>query len=215
MSQFLAALIIFFLAHMIPTRTLLRPHLSGILGSERRFVMVYSLLSIALLAWLVHAAINAPYISLWTAGSHAALIPVIFMLPAFVLMTTAIFQPNPLSIAFSRRSFNPEIPGIVAITRHPVLWSFGLWAASHIPPNGDLVSLILFGMLAIFAFLGMARMDRRMREKLGNRHWQQLAERTSILPFAAILSGRAKWPADRQFLQGLLAGIVLYVIFLI
>ena len=130
-------------------------------------------------------------------------------------MTTAIFQPNPLSITFSRRSFNREKPGIVAITRHPVLWSFGLWAASHIPPNGDLVSLILFGLLAMFAFLGMARMDKKMREKLGDRHWQQLAADTSILPFAAILAGRAKWPMDRAFNLTFLTGILLYALFLL
>ena len=46
----------------------------------------------------------------------------------------------------SRRS-DPAAPlaPIVTTTRHPVLWGFLIWAVAHLPPNGDVVSIVLFG----------------------------------------------------------------------
>ena len=37
---------------------------------------------------------------------------------------------------------------------------------------------------------------------LGEAQWRQLAGPTSLIPFAALLSGRARWPTDRRTLIG-------------
>lgn len=44
--------------------------------------------------------------------------------------------------------------------RHPMLWGTVIWAGSHILVNGDSVSLILFGWLAIWALAEMALINR-------------------------------------------------------
>ena len=128
-------------------------------------------------------------------------------------MSGAIAQPNPLSIAFTKTGFDPENPGIIAVTRHPILWSFGLWASAHIPPNGDLVAVVLFGILTLFAFAGMALIDRKAHRTMGPADWHRLADKTSLLPFAAIAQGRTRWPRSRSFHLAVAIGLALYALF--
>lgn len=210
MIEFLAALGLFLLSHSIPARPRVRARLAQLLG-ERGYVIGYSLLSIALLVWLISAASRAPYIPLWdtTLGQYYA--PITAMLPAFVLLASGLFCPNPLSISFSRAAFDPERPGIVAITRHPVLWAFALWGFAHVVPNGNLVSLIMFGGFGLFSISAMPLIDRRKRRAMG-AEWERLAGPTSIVPFAAMLAGRTRmrWNGG-QLLATLLFGTALYV----
>ena len=213
MIEFFAALIVFFTAHVIPAHTGLRDWAQQRLG-VRPYLILYSGLSIALLGWVISASLRASYIPLWTPASWSYVIPIALMPFSFMLLSAAIFQPNPLSIAFTKGDFDPGHPGIVAITRHPILWGFGLWAGAHIPPNGDLIRVILFFLLALFAFTGMPLMERRQRQSLGQDNWQALSANTSIVPFAAILAGRASWPKDRTFHLALVIGLALYAVFL-
>jgi uncharacterized membrane protein len=82
----------------------------------------------------------------------------------------------------AHQEFDPEKPGIAGITRHPLLWAFVLWSASHLLPDGDLAHVVLFGGFAVFALLGMVAMDKRFRRTLGNADWERLARRTSLVP---------------------------------
>jgi uncharacterized membrane protein len=120
-------------------------------------------------------------------------------------------QPNPLSI--SLRGADPAAPlaDIVRVTRHPVLWGFGLWALSHLPPNGDLVAAILFGGLGLFAFAGMTILDRRRRRVLGEEAWTALAARTSVIPFAAALRGATRLAAGPVTLAAIVAAVAVYL----
>ena len=81
--------------------------------------------------------------------------------------------------------------GIQAVTRHPALWGFTLWALSHLATNGELhVVLLAIGILVLAVF-GMFHIDARRQNALGDA-WTTYAENTSILPFAAIARGKAK-----------------------
>jgi uncharacterized membrane protein len=82
-----------------------------------------------------------------------------------------------------------QVRGIQRITRHPMLWSFALWALVHVIGNGDVASLIFFGTFAISAFLGMPSIDRKLAARSPEAAAKLRAE-TSILPFGAILAGR-------------------------
>lgn len=208
MAEFLAAFAIFLLAHSLPS---IRPLRSGLIArlGRRTYLIGYSGLSLALLAWLVAAALTAPYVGLWTPplwAYHQALLTAPLGL---VLVVAGLVRPNPLSIGFAGRGFDPERPGLVGVTRHPVLWGFALWAAAHLPPNGDLVSVVLFGALGLFALAGFAIVDRRMRRSLGEAQWQRLTAKAPLVPFAA------GWPrfTGRDGL-GLLLGLVLAALLL-
>ncbi len=91
-----------------------------------------------------------------------------------------------------------------------MLWGFLLWSLAHIPANGRAVSFVLFGAMAAMAALGMPLLDRKARRRLGEERWQALAERTSTLPFAALLAGRARLRLTPGFLAAAGVGIALY-----
>ena len=168
MPEFVLALALFLAAHSIPARPAVRGRLVAAVG-ERPYLLLYSLLSLALLAWLISAAVRAPTITLWptTLGSyHLALA---LMLPASCLLVGGLASPNPFSISLSRRPFDPDRPGIVGLVRHSVLWGFALWAFVHAVANGDLVSLILFGGFLLFSLAGMKMVGRRRTRALAGK----------------------------------------------
>ena len=208
MIEFFAALALFLLSHAIPARPALRQRLAGALG-ERTYQLLYSLLSLVLLFWLISAAARAPYVPLWDPTIGQYWMPVAAMLPALILLAGGAIAPNPLSISFSRRPFDPARPGIVTVTRHPLLWAFAIWAFAHVVPNGDLVSLIMFGGFGLFALAGMALIDRRKRRQLGSE-WEQLARRTSVVPLAPSAERRLPWDM-RGLLLATVLGTLLYV----
>ncbi len=45
--------------------------------------------------------------------------------------------------------------------RHPMLWGLVLWAAAHLLVRGHLAAVILWGGLALWAFVAMAMINRR------------------------------------------------------
>lgn len=206
MGRFLLVLAVFLIAHVIPAMPAARRKLQARLG-EGGFIAAYSALSLLLFAWLIREALLAPYVPLWFAGDWGFWLALAGMPLALLLLGAGALAPNPLSIAFVTRAFNPQAPGAVAITRHPILWGLGLWGLAHLPANGHLAGLVLFGSLGVFALIGLAVVEGRRRLALGEERWQALAAGTSFLPFAAILAGRARWPRDRVTLVGGAAGL--------
>jgi len=191
MTQFVFALFFFLVSHAVPARPTVREWLRRLLGS-RTYLLLYSLVSILLLGWLIRSAAQAPFIPLWTLTLGQYWVPILIMPIAFFLLIAGAVSPNPLSISFSPRGFDADRPGIVGVTRHPILWAFALWSFSHVVPNGDLVSLIMFGGFGLFALSAIRAIDRRKARALGAR-WTDLASRTSAWPFAALLADRASW----------------------
>jgi len=213
MLEFLLALAAFLAAHVIPARTGLRAALVVRVG-ERTYLLGYSLLSLGLLGWLIHAAIAAPVVPLWPVSPAHYWIALALMLPASMLMVGGAASPNPLSVSFSSANYDPAAPGLVGVTRHPLLWGFALWALAHVLPNGELVPLIMFGGFGIFAMSGMLIVDRRKRRQLG-AEWDRLSAPTSAIPFA----GWSRDPVARRWPRGagamtVVGGTTLYLLLL-
>lgn len=165
MIEFLVAIAVFLAAHILPAATGLRAALIGRLG-RRPYLVLYSLVSLASIAWVIVAALAAPYIELWPPSRGAALVPIVAMPAACILFAAAVLQPSPLSVSFRAGLPDPRRTGLAALLRHPLLWAFFLWAGSHLVANGDLVSVILFGGLAVFSLTGMKRLESRARQRL-------------------------------------------------
>jgi uncharacterized membrane protein len=214
MAEFAAAIVLFLLAHVIPPSPPVRTRLIAWMG-RRLYLVAYSLLSLALAAWVIVAALRAPYWPLWGFAPWQALVPVLVMPLAAWLLVIGLFAPNPLSV--SLRAVGPDAePGLgTAVTRHPLLWGFLLWAVSHIPPNGHVVALILFGGMAALAAGGMALLDRRARSRLGPARWQELAAATSLVPFGALVTGRVRIRPSWRLLASLALALAAYAWFLL
>lgn len=210
MSRFLGVFAIFLLSHLIAATPAIRRRLVALLG-EVLFTICYSAMSLALFTWLIRSAQQAPYVELWPPQVWTYAMTVALMPVAALLFGAGLLQPNPFSIAFVATPFDPDKPGAVAITRHPLLWALGLWGLAHVPANGDLAAVIMFGGLGSFALIGMWAVETRKRKVLGEAEWQRLAGPTSVLPFGALLAGRARWPTDRVTLVGGSIGLAVAV----
>ncbi|SDB31143.1 NnrU family protein [Belnapia rosea] len=212
-GEFAGAFVVFLLSHALPARPALRRPLVTALG-ERAYLALYSLASLAVLAWLVLAAGRAPYIALWDMAPWQYWVPNIAMPLTCLLVVCGTGAPNPLSFGGRALGFDPEHPGVAGLARHPLLWAIALWAGSHAVPNGDLAHGLLFGGFAGFALLGMWAIDRRRRRQIGAEEWARLAARTSFWPAAALLSGR--WhPLGRPSIPRLAAAMLLWLALLL
>ncbi|MCA0869373.1 NnrU family protein [Seohaeicola saemankumensis] len=181
-----AALLVFLLSHAIPVRPPVRPWLVARLGL-RGYFAAYSLLSIAVLAWLIIAAANAPYVQVIPPWGALRWVPILAMAPVCLLVTGGMWGQNPLSFGgVGSRSFDPEHPGLLAVTRHPMLLALFIWSMAHLLANGDLAHVILFGLFAGFAWIGMALIDRRKRRDMGEDLWQEMARNTARLSLARV-----------------------------
>jgi uncharacterized membrane protein len=178
-------------SHTLLSSTRLRGSLRDQLG-ERGFLVVYSLTALTTFAWFGVAYAHAPIVPLWTPPAWTAYVPIVVMPLATWLLVAGYSTPNPTAVGMERQArADDPAPGILRITRHPVMWALGLWALSHLAANGDLCSMWFFGLIGALALGGTVLIDRKKRLALGS-HWQRLAGVTSNLPFAALAAGRTR-----------------------
>jgi uncharacterized membrane protein len=185
----------FFGVHLVPVVPGLRARLIAAL-TRNGYRGLFSLIAAAGIFWLVWAYIRSPYVELWPVMQWARLVPLAAMPIALILLIGAYSAPG-------------EIRKVV---RHPMLAGVLVWALAHIPANGDAASLILFGGFALYAALDMPLNDARIaREEPAL--WAERERTTSLVPFAAILEGRAGRPSLRRLLLGaVVPGLAVYLI---
>ncbi|MCK8785825.1 NnrU family protein [Roseomonas sp. NAR14] len=186
MLPLLLAAILWVAAHVGLAGTPLRDALAARLG-EGGFRAAFSVLSVVLIVLLVRAFDAAPTTPLWYAPGWLRWLLVLLMLPAFLLFFAAVTARNPTAVGGG--GLEAPVRGIQRVTRHPMLWSFALWALVHIVGNGDSAALLFFGAFAVTALAGMPSLDAKLarRDPAG---WRRFAARTSVLPFGAIAAGR-------------------------
>jgi uncharacterized membrane protein len=176
------------------------------------YLSAYSVLSLGLLAWLILAAQRAETVLLWHPAPWQWHVPFLAMPVAAFLLIAGLAWPNPLSISLR----SGEEPGpSVALTRHPVLWGFLIWAASHVPPNGSLVAVLLFGGMAAFSILGFFLLDLKARRRMGADRWRARSAGTSSVPFSALLQGRASWRSLRPLMLPASVAVFVYAWFIL
>ncbi len=121
-----AAWAVFLASHMLPARPALRGPIVAALG-ERVFLAAYSALSVLILAWMIGAAGRAPFVPVWGWAWWQAWVVNAAMVAACVLAALGVEVPNPFSIAgVGNDRYDPARPGVLALTRHPVLLALPL-----------------------------------------------------------------------------------------
>ena len=187
------ASVAFAASHLGLSSAPLRDRLVASLG-EKGFQILYGLVALLTLGTLIAAYIQASHhVYLWPPGPGLRHLPLLVMPLAFLLIVGGVLIPNPSATGMTGALDRPEpARGVLRITRHPVMWGVGLWAAIHIVANGDLASLLFFGGFLLTALGGAWHLDRRMAATEGAR-WQRFTAVTSFVPFAALLAGRQHW----------------------
>jgi uncharacterized membrane protein len=204
MTEFLIAFGAFLILHSIPAIAPIRQGLIDRFG-RRAYFIAYSVVSLVVLGWLIHATLYLDYVPLWDTAPWQAWTTMVAAPIGIFFVLAGLFSVNPLSLSIRQGLHSGSI---VAVTRHPVLWGFLIWATAHLVPNGDLGGVMLFGGLALFCVAGFFVVEKRARRRLGE-DWNRIAGATSIVPFSAIVDGRARLSGDAPMTSAFILTAVL------
>jgi uncharacterized membrane protein len=170
----------------------LRAPLVGVTG-ERRFFVLFSVLTIVGLLWFIVAYRDALFDPLWTAIPALGWLVFALVFLAFLLAVLGSAPTNPTTTRPVQMIDNKlPVYGITRVTRHPRLCAVSIWAIAHLLVNGNVAAVLLFGSILVTTLNGMVSIDRKRRRALGPV-WDEFEAQTSRLPFVAILAGRTRF----------------------
>lgn len=167
----------FLASHRLTNAPGFRRRAEALCGGVAGFNIAYSILSLVLLAWIIRAYQLAPAVVMWTQEPWMRWVPPVAMAPATLLLTLGMTSPNPFSIGPGAKGFDPARPGILRLTRHPVLAGLALWAGAHMVPNGDVAAWMVFAPLLVLALAGPRLLDAKRRR--ARPDWAELAAPTN------------------------------------
>lgn len=208
-TLFALAWVAFLGAHVVPMLPRLRGPLIATLG-RRNYFIGFGLMSVLLL-WLLILATNAAPVVILIHQHPWQRWLVNLAMPCAILLTVYGLQGrNPFGLGRKSGEFDPEHPGILGVTRHPLMWAFALWAGAHLIANADLAHVIFFGVLLGYAVHGMVKAEAKARAE---GSLTRLGQRTGFWPFQALITGRWRprsLPALRPFLWSVLIWAVAF-----
>ena len=164
------------------------------------FALLYSLVAIACLGRAVQLWRQIPKARLWDTPAWAYGPSLVAMLIAFILFVGSVTAPNPAMMP----GVTGEPKGMQRITRHPMMWSFVIWAGVHVVMTADPRTIVLASGIAALALIGTVMQD--VKKQTQDSNYAAHMARTSHMPFFAILGGRqpasALWPGLVPVLGG-------------
>ncbi len=210
MTQLIVASLLFVGTHFLMSHPLRAPLVRAM--GQNGFRGLYSLVALATFGWMIWALtrIGGETIA-EPPGDTAWMVATFVMWFASILLAGSFFSnpafPAPEAIA--RRDAAKAPRGVFAITRHPMMWAIALWALVHMALWPTPSNHVFDSALLVLALGGAWGQDHKKRAQLGEA-WAQWSARTSYLPFAALVSGRARWS---EMLRGLGIAFVAGTIF--
>jgi uncharacterized membrane protein len=189
----------------------LRPRAEKYIG-PRLYRIIFALVSLPLATILIIYFFRHRYdgLQLWQVQGEPGVQEVVWVLSAisFLFLYPATF--NLLEIAAIQK---PEVhlyeTGIIRITRHPQMVGQIIWCVAHTLWLGNTFTLVTSIGLVLHHLFGVWHGDRRLSDRYGEA-FEIVKQRTSIIPFKAILDGRQsiKW---QEFLRPAYLGVAIFV----
>lgn len=190
--------------HFLMSHPLRSPMVSAL--GERGFAIAYTIVSLLTFGWMIwaypDASAEAPQ-PLWDAGRWAFVFATILMWLGSVLFIGSL-RRNPAFPRPGKKIERIDEPrGVFSITRHPMMWGFALWAATHAIVNPTRASLILCASIAFLALVGAVLQDAKKERLLGDV-WREWRMKTSFIPYGkglksadgfALVTGTILWLA--------------------
>ncbi|AKG24777.1 NnrU family protein [Calothrix sp. 336/3] len=189
----------------------LRPWAEKHIGA-RLYRVCFALVSIPMATILIIYFFNHRYdgLQLWQAQGVPGVKEFVWLSSAisFLFLYPATF--NLLEIAAIQK---PQVhlyeTGIIRITRHPQMVGQLIWCIAHTLWLGTTFMLVTDLGLMLHHLFGVWHGDRRLQWRYGQA-FTEVKQRTSIIPFLAVLDGRQtlKW---QEFLRPAYIGVILFV----
>ncbi len=203
------AMVAFIGTHFLLSHPLREPLVAKL--GEKAFLGLYSVIGLLTFGWVILARRNVDSSpDLWVAGPGTWDAATLIMLLASILLAGSLVgnpaSPDP---GGDLRPIGPA-HGVYAITRHPMMWSFMLWAIVHMMLWGSVATLIVAGGILLLALIGPIGQDIKKLRLQGNR-WRDWMNRTAFVPFAGQLSGRIPWRAAWPGWGAVIGGLVIFL----
>lgn len=190
---------------------------------EGPYLLGYSIFAIVTFVFACFAFARSPILILWDKAEWSWYLAVLLMPFAAIFLVAGATPRSPTTVRGERvvagvaDATHAPAPdparGIFQVTRHPILWAIAIWAALHLLATGDAAAALLFGGLLILSLGGMAHLDAR-RAAAGGEAWRTFSARTSLVPFLAIVQGRARLSLTEIGWGRIILGLVLYALLL-
>ncbi|MBU7581421.1 MAG: hypothetical protein KAF91_00650 [Nostoc sp. TH1S01] len=189
----------------------LRPLAEKHIGA-RLYRILFALVSLPLAVILIIYFFNHRYDGwqMWQVQGVPGIQAVVWVLSAisFLFLYPATF--NLLEIAAIQK---PQVhlyeTGIIRITRHPQMVGQIIWCIAHTLWLGTSFTLVTSLGLVLHHLFGVWHGDRRLSQRYGEA-FELVKQRTSIIPFKAIIDGRQSilW---QEFLRPAYLGVAIFV----
>ena len=148
---------------------------------ERPFQGLYSVVALRTFGLMVYfydkCGREPP--ALWVSGDVAWIVGTILMWIASILFVGS-FLGNPALLGSPGPRGGPT--GVLAITRHPMMWSFAIWAGVHLMILGTAKALIFDASIIILALGGASAQDSKKARMMGE-DWHDWTAQTAFVPF--------------------------------
>jgi uncharacterized membrane protein len=157
----------------------LRAPLVGRIG-EKPFRGLYSLIALitfGAMIYFYHRCGREPL--LWDAGDAGWIVGTLLMWLAAILFVGS-FLGNPALVGARGPRGGPT--GVLAITRHPMMWSFAIWAGVHLMILAQWKSVVFDGTIIVMALAGAFGQDRKKARLMGEA-WHEWTAQTAFVPF--------------------------------
>ena len=116
---------------------------------------------------------------LWDAGQAGWIAGTLLMWLASILFVGSFFG-NPALPGARGPKGGPK--GVFAITRHPMMWGFALWAGVHLMLLAMPKALVFDGAVIVLALVGATMQDRKKSALMGEA-WHEWTAQTAFIPF--------------------------------
>lgn len=210
MNQLVLAVAAFVGTHFLLSHPLRAPLVARL--GEKGFSGLYSVIALATFYGVYVSFRGAPTGDyFWTPGEPIWGVASLLMLVASILFAGS-FVGNPaMPTPNAKADAAKPVHGVFHLTRHPMMWAFALWAIAHALVAPYAASFVLTGGMFLLALGGSAGQDAK-KAKLMGAAWGDWSSRTSFVPFARQLTGKAKlstlWPG----LTPVLGGVVIWLV---
>lgn len=192
----------------------LRPWAEKYIG-PRLYRILFALVSLTLAVILIIYFFRHRYdgLQLWQVQGVPGVREFVWLLSAisFLFLYPATF--NLLEVAAIQK---PQVhlyeTGIIRITRHPQMVGQIIWCVAHTLWLGTTFTLVTSIGLVLHHLFGVWHGDRRLLHRYGES-FEIAKQRTSIIPFKAIIDGRQsiKW---QEFIRPAYLGVTIFIVLL-
>ena len=156
---------------------------------------VQALLTFGLMIYFYDAIGREP--QLWSLAEWAWIVAALVMWIGSILFVGSFLGNPALPGARLERAKAPT--GVFAITRHPMMWGFAIWAAVHLAVIGTAKAMVFDGAILFLAIAGSVGQDAKKAKLMGER-FHDWAAQTAFVPFGRGLA----WPGTTAFVGGTL-----------